>query len=110
MSEELANKTCIPCSGDVPKLEESEYRPLLEQLAGGWEVIGGHHLEKTFTFPDFAEALAYVNRAGAIAEEEAHHPDLHLAWGRVRVTVWTHAIDGLAEADFILAAKLDRVR
>jgi 4a-hydroxytetrahydrobiopterin dehydratase len=73
----------------------------------GWRVVDGHHLEKRFTFPDFAQGLAFVNRAGAVAEQEGHHPDLHLSFGKVTVTVWTHAIDGLSESDFVLAAKLD---
>ncbi len=82
--------------------------PLLAQL-DGWRVIDGHHLEKTYTTPDFATALALVNRIGAVAEAEDHHPDLLLAWGRVEVKIWTHKIDGLTESDFILAAKCDRV-
>jgi 4a-hydroxytetrahydrobiopterin dehydratase len=72
-------------------------------------VVDGHHLEKRFTFPDFARALEFVNRAGAVAEREGHHPDLHLSWGTVTVELWTHAIDGLTESDFILAAKLDQL-
>jgi 4a-hydroxytetrahydrobiopterin dehydratase len=82
--------------------------PLLAQI-DGWEVVGNHHLEKTYRFPDFASALAFVNRAGAIAEEQGHHPDLTLSWGRVQMQIWTHKIDGLTESDFILAAKCDAV-
>jgi len=73
----------------------------------GWEVMKEHHLTKTYEFRDFAQALVFVNRVGALAEEEGHHPDIHLSWGRVRVDVWTHAIDGLSESDFIFAAKCD---
>jgi len=72
-------------------------------------VVDGHHLLKTFTFPDFKTALAFVNRAGEIAEEEGHHPDLLLSWGKVEVKTWTHKIDGLTESDFILAAKIDKL-
>lgn len=80
---------------------------LLGQLEG-WSVEGGHHLTKTYEFPDFARALAFVNRVGAIAEEQGHHPDVHLAWGRVRLGLWTHKINGLSESDFILAARIDQ--
>jgi len=71
--------------------------------------VNGHHLYKAFKFPDFKQALSFVNRAGAVAEEEGHHPDLLLAWGKTEVTIYTHKIDGLTESDFILAAKIDRV-
>lgn len=104
----LADKSCVPCRGGVPPLNEAQYRPLLAQLAG-WSVEGGHHLTRTYTFPDFASALAFVNRVGAVAEEQGHHPDIHLAWGKARVDIWTHKINGLTESDFVLAAKCDRV-
>ena len=78
-------------------------------LGEGWEVVDEHHLTRTFTFPDFAQALAYVNRVGAMAEDQGHHPDLLLAWGKVRVDVWTHKIDGLTESDFIFAAKAQKL-
>jgi 4a-hydroxytetrahydrobiopterin dehydratase len=74
----------------------------------GWQVVDGHHLEKTYTFPDFAEALAFTNRVGAIAEEQNHHPDIHLGWGKVRLEIWTHTADGLTRKDFALAAAIDR--
>lgn len=106
---ELANKACVPCRGGVPPLPEADQRALLEQLAGGWQVVDGHHLEKAFPFPDFRAALAFTNRVGELAEAEAHHPDLHLSWGRVRITLWTHKIDGLTESDFVLAAKIDQL-
>ncbi|MBW3564810.1 MAG: 4a-hydroxytetrahydrobiopterin dehydratase [Acidobacteria bacterium] len=106
--EDLAEKHCIPCRGGVPVLTAEEIAPLLEQLEAGWTVIDDHHLEKEWVFSDFATALAFTNRAGAIAEEEGHHPDIELGWGRVKVTIWTHKIDGLTESDFILAAKIDK--
>ncbi len=107
-TSELATKKCVPCKKGTPPLSEAEYRPLLEQL-DAWEVVEGHHLRKTFRFKDFRAALAFVNRIGEVAEAEGHHPDIYLAWGRVRVEIWTHAIDGLSESDFILAAKIDRL-
>jgi len=104
----LANKHCVPCRGGVPPLAGAALDDLKAQLAG-WEVVREHHLEKTYTFPDFQKALVFVNRAGAIAEQEGHHPDLHLSWGKVGVEIWTHKIDGLTESDFILAAKIDQI-
>ena len=104
----LADKHCVPCRGGVPPLAGAALDDLKAQLAG-WEVVREHHLEKTYTFPDFQKALVFVNRAGAIAEQEGHHPDLHLSWGKVGVEIWTHKIDGLTESDFILAAKIDQI-
>jgi|ERR1051325_5823691 4a-hydroxytetrahydrobiopterin dehydratase len=108
MTTSLANEKCIPCRGGVPPLEGAELRSLAEELGNGWSVVEGHHLEKTFKFPDFAQALAFTNRVGAVAEEEGHHPDIYLTWGSVRITIWTHKIDGLTRSDFILAAKIDK--
>jgi 4a-hydroxytetrahydrobiopterin dehydratase len=102
----LSEKHCVPCRGGVPPLAGEELERLQQQLPG-WQVVNGHHLLKSFSFPDFRTALDFVNKAGAIAEEEGHHPDLFLSWGKVEVKVWTHKIDGLTESDFILAAKLD---
>ncbi len=104
----LAAEKCVPCRGGVPPLTGAEYEPLLAQLDPAWRVVDGHHLTRDFTFPDFATALAFTNRVGAIAEEEGHHPDLRLGWGKVGVDVWTHKIDGLTRSDFVLAAKIDQ--
>ncbi len=103
---ELAKKDCVPCRGGVPPLSGDRVAELLGQL-DGWTAERAHHLTRTYAFPDFAEALAFVNRIGAVAEQQGHHPDLFLAWGKVRVEVWTHKIDGLTESDFIFAAKVD---
>jgi len=105
----LSEKHCIPCRGGVPPLAGEELERLRAQLPE-WQVVDGHHLLRTFTFPDFRTALDFVNRAGAIAEEEGHHPDLLLSWGKVEVKTWTHKIDGLTESDFILAAKIEKLR
>jgi 4a-hydroxytetrahydrobiopterin dehydratase len=104
----LATKRCVPCRGGVPALKGAELNALGPQVPE-WQVIQEHHLERNFTFPDFRTALDFVNRVGAIAEAEGHHPDLYLAWGKVGVKIWTHKIDGLTESDFILAAKIDLV-
>jgi 4a-hydroxytetrahydrobiopterin dehydratase len=102
----LVEKKCIPCRGGVPALKGEELA-LLQAQVSGWRVVAEHHLEKLFAFPDFRTALDFVNRAGAVAEQEGHHPDLALSWGKVGVKIWTHKIDGLTESDFILAAKID---
>ena len=103
----LADQTCVPCKGGVPPLKGAALDSLKAQLPG-WEVIEEHHLRKAFTFPDFQKALDFVNRAGAIAEEQGHHPDILLRWGKAEVTTYTHKINGLTESDFVLAAKIDR--
>ena len=105
----LAEKQCVPCKGGVPPLAGEPLRALARELGGGWRVVDDHHLEKEFRFPDFRQALDFTNRVGELAEEQNHHPDLHLAWGRVRVVIWTHKIDGLTESDFVFAAKADRL-
>ncbi|HSM07997.1 MAG TPA: 4a-hydroxytetrahydrobiopterin dehydratase [Gemmatimonadota bacterium] len=105
---DLAEQSCVPCKGGVPPMEAEEAERFLARLDDGWDVAETHHLERTYEFLDFAEALAFVNAIGAIAEEQGHHPDIHLAWGQVGVEIWTHKIDGLTESDFVLAAKFDR--
>jgi 4a-hydroxytetrahydrobiopterin dehydratase len=105
----LANEKCIPCRGGVPALKGDELRELSKQVAKEWRVVADHHLEREYKFSDFAQALAFTNAVGAIAEEEQHHPDIALGWGKVTITIWTHAIDGLSRADFVLAAKIDRM-
>ena len=104
---ELAKRHCVPCSGGTPRLGGAAIAELRGQLHPDWQVVDEHHLERTFRFPDFRQALAFTNRVGELAEAEAHHPDLHLAWGKVTMQVWTHKIDGLSDNDFILAAKAD---
>ena len=104
----LAEKHCVPCRGGVPALKGGALEPLKAELTG-WQVVDEHHLVKTYSFPDFRSALDFVNKAGAIAEEEGHHPDLLLSWGKVEAKIWTHKVNGLTESDFILAAKLDQI-
>ena len=105
---ELASKHCVPCRGGVPPLKGEELRKLAAQVSD-WKVVDEHHITKTFLFPDFKTALDFVNRVGTVAEEEGHHPDLSIAWGRVDAKTYTHKIDGLTESDFILAAKIDQL-
>jgi 4a-hydroxytetrahydrobiopterin dehydratase len=102
----LAAKTCVPCRGGVPPLKGQDLAALNKQVPE-WQVVNEHHIVRQFKFPDFKQALAFVNRVGELAEEQGHHPDILLAWGKAEITLWTHKIDGLTESDFIMAAKVD---
>jgi len=104
----LADKKCVPCRGGVPPLQGDELSRFSLQLPG-WKVIEEHHIAKSFLFPDFRSALDFVNRVGKVAEEEGHHPDLTLSWGKVDAKIFTHKIRGLTESDFVLGAKIDRL-
>jgi 4a-hydroxytetrahydrobiopterin dehydratase len=108
MTDQLADKTCVPCRGGVPALKGKELEALHKSVPN-WKVANEHHITREYKFPDFAKALEFVNRVGALAEEQGHHPDILLAWGKTGVTLWTHKIDGLTESDFIMAAKIDRL-
>jgi 4a-hydroxytetrahydrobiopterin dehydratase len=105
---DLSSKTCVPCRGGIPPLAGAELAALANQVPQ-WKVIDGHHISRAFEFPDFVQALAFVNKVGEVAESQGHHPDILLGWGKAVVTTWTHKIDGLTESDFILAAKIDKL-
>jgi 4a-hydroxytetrahydrobiopterin dehydratase len=109
MSSDLARKACVPCRGGVPPLAGRELADLQAALGGGWRTVDEHHLEKEFGFEGFRSALDFTNRVGELAEEQGHHPDIYLSWGRVRIQIWTHKIDGLTESDLVLAAKIDEL-
>ena len=107
----LSESSCVPCRGGVPTLTDAEIAALKPQVPG-WivvEVDRVKRLRRTFEFPDFRAAMDFAVRVGELAEAEQHHPDLHVAWGRVTVEIWTHKIRGLHQNDFILAAKCDRL-
>jgi 4a-hydroxytetrahydrobiopterin dehydratase len=104
---ELSQKECVPCKGGVPPLKGEALDELNRKLGADWQVVEGHHLEKQFKFRDFREALAFTNMVGDLAERMNHHPDILLSWGKARVTIWTHKINGLTESDFIFAAKIE---
>jgi 4a-hydroxytetrahydrobiopterin dehydratase len=104
----LADNACIPCRGGVPPLEDDRVRELLAELGGDWRLNDAGHLECAYQFRNFADALAFANSVGEIAEAENHHPDLHVSWGRCRIEIWTHKISGLTESDFFFAAKAER--
>ncbi len=105
---DLASKHCVPCRGNVPALAGEELTGLSRQVPE-WEVVEGHHLAREFGFGNFREALDFVNLVGELAEEQGHHPDIELGWGRAALTIFTHKIDGLTQSDFILAAKVNRL-
>ena len=104
----LADNQCIPCRGGVPPLAAARTKALLAELDAGWALNEAGHLVRAYEFTDFVTAMAFANRVGDIAEEQGHHPDLHVGWGRCGVEIWTHKISGLTESDFFLAAKVDR--
>lgn len=104
----LAAKHCVPCKGGVPPLRGDDLTLNLERLGHDWQLVGEHHLEKLYKFPDFKTALNFTNAVGAIAEDQQHHPDLYLTWGKLKVEIYTHKIDGLTESDFVFAAKVEK--
>jgi 4a-hydroxytetrahydrobiopterin dehydratase len=106
---ELAEKECVACRAGVPPLKGEELKKLLGHLNSGWHVVQEHHLEKEYRFENFREALGFTNKVGELAEQQGHHPDIYLAWGKVKLTIWTHKIDGLTESDLIFAAKADHL-
>jgi len=103
----LSEKKCIPCDGGVPPLQKKEIDKLLAELQSEWQVNELGHLYKKYKFSNFIKAMEFANKIAAIAEQEAHHPDLTISWGACNVEIWTHKINGLTESDFILAAKIE---
>ena len=102
----LSQETCIPCRDGAPTLSQAELDELLLELPG-WQVVDGHHLLKSWPFPDFQQALDWVNRAGVICEAEGHHAEFTLGWGHAEALIYTHKVDGLTRADAVLAAHFD---
>jgi 4a-hydroxytetrahydrobiopterin dehydratase len=106
---ELTRKKCKPCEGGVPKLNQAEITKFLQQLKTPWEVVDGMKIVKDFDFRDYPSVIGFVNRVAVLADEEGHHPVMHVYFSRVKIEIWTHAIVGLSENDFILAAKIDEL-
>ncbi len=106
----LADKRCVPCEKGADPLKGEAIRRLSKELGPGWRVVDEHHLEREFKFDDFRQALDFVNEVGELAEEQGHHPDIYLGYGRVKIQLWTHKINGLHENDFIMAAKIDALQ
>lgn len=105
----LSQKNCVPCKGGVPPLRGEELAKLMSQISNNWQLNKAGHLEASFTFKTFRQALNFANQVGDIADMEGHHPDLYVSWGRCAIEIWTHKIQGLTESDFILAAKIDEI-
>jgi 4a-hydroxytetrahydrobiopterin dehydratase len=109
-AEELTRKKCVPCEGGVPRLSAVEVEGLLKSMSSWHSAQNGQRIRREWRAKNFAAALAFFNKVGALAEEEGHHPDLHLeGYRNVAIEIWTHAIGGLSENDFILAAKIDEI-
>jgi 4a-hydroxytetrahydrobiopterin dehydratase len=101
----LAEKECVPCKGGMAPLKGKDLQELANQLKPGWNVRNEQQLEREFKFKDFRDALEFTNKVGELAEAQGHHPDIYLSWGKVKLIIWTHKINGLTESDFVLAAK-----
>lgn len=106
----LIDKKCVPCEGGVAPFDKEKVAFYMEMLGGSWTNVDDKLIQKSFSFKDFKEALAFVNKVGELAESEGHHPDIHIHYNKVVIELFTHAIDGLSENDFIVAAKIDRVK
>ncbi|QIB75598.1 4a-hydroxytetrahydrobiopterin dehydratase [Halogeometricum borinquense] len=110
MASTLADQECEACTSADEPLTEDEYANYLTELDDSvWEVVDEYYLEGTYEFEDFRDALEFTYEIGELAEKEWHHPDIHLTWGKVRVEMWTHKIDGLHKTDFVMAARMDRI-
>lgn len=103
----LANKKCAPCEGNMAALDSNAVQALLDGLGAGWAINDAGHLYKKYSLSDFMGPMALANQIAELAEQEGHHPDLTIRWGICAVEIWTHAVHGLTENDFILAAKID---
>jgi 4a-hydroxytetrahydrobiopterin dehydratase len=108
-SNPLSERECVPCKGGTPPLKGEALQQYQNELAGGWEIVEEQRLEKKYKFKNFRQALDFTVKVGELADNLNHHPDIFLAWGQVKLTIWTHSIGGLSESDFILAAKADHL-
>jgi len=106
----LANKKCVPCEGGISPLKSKEIGEFRKELHADWKIIEGKMLQREFMFVNFRHTMDFVNKVAEIAEEEGHHPDMHVQYSKLVIELWTHAINGLSENDFILAAKIDVIR
>lgn len=106
---QLNAKQCVPCRGGVEPLRGTKISIFQKQVDSSWAVCNEHHLERTFNFKNFLQALDFTNVIGRLAESQGHHPEITLTWGKVTVRIWTHKINGLHENDFILATKIDKI-
>ncbi len=107
--KKLSEAGCVPCHNAIAPLKGAELKRLSNQLGSGWTVVKSHHLEREYKFKDFREALTFTNKVGKLAERVQHHPDIYLAWGKVKLTMWTHKVGGLTESDFVFAGKVNQL-
>ena len=109
---DLSKKKCVPCEGGIPAFDTAEIHKYLKKV-DGWDVLqdskNGYFIQKNFKFKNFVESEKFVLEIGKISEQEGHHPDISFGWGYAKIKISTHAIQGLAESDFILAAKIDKI-
>lgn len=106
---DLTSKHCVPCEGDVDPISSQAIEDYMKKLAFKWELVDGKKIKHTFEFKDFKQAIAFVNKVADLAESEGHHPDIHIYYNKVKIVLWTHAIGGLFDNDFILAAKIEKL-
>ena len=109
METDLTQKKCVPCEGGVLPIKGPAIEHYMQKLSSSWAVEDELKISREFTFPDFVETMAFVNKVADLAEDEGHHPDIHVHYGKAVVDLWTHAINGLSENDFIVAAKVDEI-
>ena len=107
--DRLSEKKCVPCEGGVSPLTYEQIAPYCEQISSDWKLVENKKIRREFRFGDFREAIRFVDRAADLAEQENHHPDIEIHWNKVILILWTHAIGGLSENDFILASKIDEL-
>jgi 4a-hydroxytetrahydrobiopterin dehydratase len=106
----LVNKSCIPCQGGMPSLDQVAVDKLVTELNSGWKINELGHLRKQYLLDNFMDSMVFANKIAEVSEKEAHHPNLTIAWGICVVEIWTHKINGLTESDFILAAKIEAIK
>lgn len=106
----LTHKHCVPCQGGTAPLTQPEIDRLLGELRDTWTINEFGHLYQNYAFSNFQKAMDFANQIALIAEQENHHPDLQIAWGKCAIEIWTHKIHGLTESDFILASKIEAIR
>jgi 4a-hydroxytetrahydrobiopterin dehydratase len=109
MAIDLIGKRCMPCEGGVPPIKGKEIDQYLTSLESPWEVLDEKKIKKIFIFEDFKQSISFVNKVASLAEDEGHHPDILIMYNKVTIELWTHAIMGLSENDFILAAKIEKI-
>ncbi len=107
---DLSKKKCIPCEGKVPPLTVEKIAELKKEISNDWSVLENKKLRKEYLFVNYQHTMDFVNKVAAVAEEQGHHPVMHVYYSKCEIELWTHAINGLSENDFIMAAKIDKIK